>query len=49
MMAEPFGGAAGTGFLWEEWLDRWMDERLDQRMDGWTGHREKKRAHIVNA
>lgn len=34
MMAEPFGGAAGTGFLRDEWLDRWMK---DQRMDGWTG------------
>ena len=42
MMVEPFGGAAGTGFLWEEWLDRWMDEGLDQRMDGWTGHQGGK-------
>lgn len=30
MMTEPFGGAAGTGFLWEDW------------MDGWTRHQEAK-------
>lgn len=34
MMAEPFGGAAGTGFLWEEWLDRWMKDWIKGWMDG---------------
>lgn len=34
MMAEPFGGAAGTGFLPEEWLDRWMKDWIKGWMDG---------------
>lgn len=43
MMAEPFGRAAGTGFLWEEWLERWMKDWIRGWMEGWTGHQVKVR------
>lgn len=38
MMAEPFGGAAGTGFLWEGcWIDGWKSESNDGWMDRTSG------------
>lgn len=49
MMAEPFGGAAGTGFLPEEWLDRWMKDWIKGWMDGQDIGGGKKSTHTVNA
>ena len=40
MIGEPFGGAAGTGFLWEERLDRWMKDRIK----GWMDERQPPKA-----
>ena len=50
MMAEPFGGAAGTGFLWEECLERRMEDWNTGWMDGQDIRRKKKKgAPTVNA
>lgn len=43
MMAEPFGRAAGTGVLWEEWVERRMKDWIRGWMEGWTGRQEKVR------
>lgn len=48
MMAETFGGAAGTGFLWEECLVRRMKDWITRWMDG-QDIRRRGGAHTVNA
>lgn len=47
MMAEPFGRAAGTGVLWEEWVERWMKGWIGGWMEGWTGRQEKAREECL--